>query len=186
MSYIKKTNTIERVDIEALFEKEKKRNEEKIKIFNGILNKIYSKIKEQSKIGNSRCIQFALPSSQFNNVKDVNDCKLYIQKDLTENKFTIRWKSPIVAIISWGEYVPQYMRDFFYQTQGIKMNERGEILPTDEEIKREEERKEMEELAMQGIKKKENKFKPVEQYVPTGVFYSNEILQKLQERINNT
>lgn len=182
-SFVKKTDKIERVDIESLFEKDEKRMNETIKLFNGAINKIYSQIKEHANL-NARFIRFTIPTDILKNRKLVEQFKIFALNEFTKNKFNLYWESQISGIISWNEYVPKYFREYIYNTQNIKINERGEIEPSDEELERENQLKKQQEENEIINRKNKSKFESLDKYIPTGTFYYDE-LQKLQERLEN-
>jgi hypothetical protein len=139
-------------------------------------------------------------------------CISYIIAKLEENDFQIRYTHPNLIFISWGHYIPTYVRTEFKKKTGISIDEHGN--------KKEEGNDNSEEgggggggirlitnsgggdnanidhtllnrnktsatlSANPNLVKKE--YKPINSYKPTGnLVYSNDFLKKIDERMNN-
>jgi hypothetical protein len=139
-------------------------------------------------------------------------CISYIVAKLEENDFQVRYTHPNLIFISWGHYIPTYVRTEFKKKTGISIDEHGN--------KKEEGNDNSEEgggggggirlitnsgggenanidhtllnrnktsvasSANPNLVKKE--YKPINSYKPTGnLVYSNDFLKKIEDRMNN-
>ena len=207
---------VRKINLDELYDKKKEKDLQKLQIFNRILNRVHEKIKMTSrqKLNSSFC-WYVVPEVMLGYVNyDRVACISYILAKLEENDFQVRYTHPNLVFISWGHYIPTYVRTEFKKKTGIAIDEHGN-------------RKDEHENATDGtdggggirlitnsssnsdngnldhallnrnksmttgsgqnanvIIKKE--YKPITSYKPTGnLVYSNDFLKKIDEKINN-
>jgi hypothetical protein len=202
---------VRKINLDELYDTKKEKDLQKLQVFNRILNRIHTKIKMTSrqKINSNFC-WYVVPEVMLGIVNyDRVMCISYIIAKLEENDFQVRYTHPNLIFISWGHYIPTYVRTEFKKKTGISIDEHGN--------KKEEGNDNSEEggggirlitnsgggenanidhtllnrnktsaasSANPNLVKKE--YKPINSYKPTGnLVYSNDFLKKIDERMNN-
>ena len=202
---------VRKINLDELYDTKKEKDLQKLQVFNRILNRIHTKIKMTSrqKINSNFC-WYVVPEVMLGIVNyDRVMCISYIIAKLEENDFQIRYTHPNLIFISWGHYIPTYVRTEFKKKTGISIDEHGN--------KKEDGNDNSEEggggirlitnsgggdnanidhtllnrnktsavsSANPNLIKKE--YKPINSYKPTGnLVYSNDFLKKIDERMNN-
>ena len=201
---------VRKINLDELYDTKKEKDLQKLQVFNRILNRIHTKIKMTSrqKINSNFC-WYVVPEVMLGIVNyDRVMCISYIIAKLEENDFQVRYTHPNLIFISWGHYIPTYVRTEFKKKTGISIDEHGN---------KKEEGNDNSEEGGGGIRlitnsggenanidhtllnrnktsaasttnpnlvKKE--YKPINSYKPTGnLVYSNDFLKKIDERMNN-
>ena len=206
---------VRKINLDELYDKKKEKDLQKLQIFNRILNRIHEKIKMTSrqKMNNSFC-WYVIPELMLGYVNyDRTMCISYVLAKLEDNDFQVRYTHPNLIFISWGHYIPTYVRNEFKKKTGIAIDEHGN---RKEDANNENDGTDggggirlitnssssdsggnldhallnrNKTVAGTGpnanvIIKKE--YKPITSYKPTGhLVYSNDFLKKIDERINN-
>ena len=205
---------VRKINLDELYDTKKEKDLQKMQVFNRILNRIHTKIKMTSrqKINSNFC-WYVVPEVMLGVVNyDRVMCISYIVAKLEENDFQVRYTHPNLIFISWGHYIPTYVRTEFKKKTGITIDEHGN--------KKEEGNENSEEGGSGGggirlitnsgggenanidhtllnrnktsaassanpnLVKKE--YKPINSYKPTGnLVYSNDFLKKIEDRMNN-
>jgi len=205
---------VRKINLDELYDTKKEKDLQKLQVFNRILNRIHTKIKMTSrqKINSNFC-WYVVPEVMLGVVNyDRVMCISYIVAKLEENDFQVRYTHPNLIFISWGHYIPTYVRTEFKKKTGISIDEHGN--------KKEEGNDNSEEGGGGGgggirlitnsggdnanidhtllnrnktsaasttnpnLVKKE--YKPINSYKPTGnLVYSNDFLKKIEDRMNN-
>ena len=205
---------VRKINLDELYDTKKEKDLQKLQVFNRILNRIHTKIKMTSrqKINSNFC-WYVVPEVMLGIVNyDRVMCISYIIAKLEENDFQVRYTHPNLIFISWGHYIPTYVRTEFKKKTGISIDEHGN--------KKEDGNDNSEEgggggggirlitnsgggdnanidhtllnrnktsatlSANPNLVKKE--YKPINSYKPTGnLVYSNDFLKKIDERMNN-
>lgn len=188
--------SVGKVNIDELYEKNKMRNLKQLSIFNKILNRIHTRIKVTGRNKHSdKHIWFTVPEYLFGEpVYDKGDCIAYLVHKLQDNGFLVKYLHPNTLFVCWSNWVPQYIRAEFKKKTGKIMNEKGEV--TDPRKDYEDESQENDNInngifntnGNQPTNKKESKqYTPVDQYKPTGKFvYNPDVLEKIDERLGGT
>lgn len=106
---------VRKINLDELYDKKKEKDLQKMQIFNRILNRIHEKIKTTSrqKLNNSFC-WYVVPELMLGYVNyDRAMCISYVLAKLEENDFQVRYTHPNLIFISWGHYIPTYVRNEF-------------------------------------------------------------------------
>lgn len=201
---------VRKINLDELYDTKKEKDLQKMQVFNRILNRIHTKIKTTSrqKINSNFC-WYVVPEVMLGIVNyDRIMCISYIIAKLEENDFQVRYTHPNLIFISWGHYIPTYVRTEFKKKTGISIDEHGNKKEDGNDnsegggggirlITNSGEgdssgnldhtllnRNKTSSNANSNIVKKE--YKPINSYKPTGnLVYSNDFLKKIDERINS-
>jgi hypothetical protein len=190
--YVNEEESMGKVNIDELYEKNKVRNLKQLSIFNKILNRIHNRIKLTGRNKrNDQFIWFNVPEYLFGEpVYDKGECIAYIVNKLQDNGFLVKYVHPNTLFVSWSNWVPLYIRSEFKKKTGKIMNEKGEIIESIKEVENNEDD------INQGLfnhsssqnsastKKDGKQYTPIDKYKPTGKFvYNPDILEKIEKRV---
>jgi hypothetical protein len=205
---------VRKINLDDLYDRKKEKDLQKLQIFNRILNRVHEKIKMTSrqKLNSSFC-WYVVPEVMLGYVNyDRVACISYMLAKLEENDFQVRYTHPNLIFISWGHYIPTYVRTEFKKKTGIAIDEHGNRKDEHENANNITDgtdggggirlitnsssnsdngnldhallnrNKSMTPNANVILKKE---YKPITSYKPTGnLVYSNDFLKKIDERIN--
>lgn len=208
---------VRKINLDELYDKKKEKDLQKLQIFNRILNRIHEKIKMTSrqKMNNSFC-WYVVPELMLGYVNyDRAMCISYVLAKLEENDFQVRYTHPNLIFISWGHYIPTYVRNEFKKKTGIAIDEHGNRkedttngndgtdggggirLITNSSSSNADNGGNLDHALLNRNKAAagtgpntnviiKKEYKPITSYKPTGhLVYSNDFLKKIDERINN-
>ena len=201
---------VRKINLDELYDTKKEKDLQKMQVFNRILNRIHTKIKMTSrqKINSNFC-WYVVPEVMLGIVNyDRVMCISYIIAKLEENDFQVRYTHPNLIFISWGHYIPTYVRTEFKKKTGISIDEHGNKKEDSNDNSEEggggirlitnssggdnanidhtllNRNKTSGASANPNLVKKE--YKPINSYKPTGnLVYSNDFLKKIDDRMNN-
>ena len=200
---------VRKINLDELYDTKKEKDLQKMQVFNRILNRIHTKIKMTSrqKINSNFC-WYIVPEVMLGIVNyDRVMCISYIIAKLEENDFQVRYTHPNLIFISWGHYIPTYVRTEFKKKTGISIDEHGNKKEDGNDNSEEggirlitnsggggdnsnidhtllNRNKTSGANANPNLVKKE--YKPINSYKPTGnLVYSNDFLKKIDDRMNN-
>ena len=208
---------VRKINLDELYDKKKEKDLQKMQIFNRILNRIHEKIKTTSrqKLNNSFC-WYVVPELMLGYVNyDRAMCISYVLAKLEENDFQVRYTHPNLIFISWGHYIPTYVRNEFKKKTGIAIDEHGNrkevntdgtdgtdggggirLITNSSSASSNADNGGNLDHALLNRNKVisgpnanvilKKEYKPITSYKPTGnLVYSNDFLKKIDERINN-
>jgi hypothetical protein len=208
---------VRKINLDELYDKKKEKDLQKMQIFNRILNRIHEKIKMTSrqKLNNSFC-WYVVPELMLGYVNyDRAMCISYVLAKLEENDFQVRYTHPNLIFISWGHYIPTYVRNEFKKKTGIAIDEHGNrkevntdgtdgtdggggirlITNSASASSNADNGGNLDHALLNRNKVMsgpnanviiKKEYKPITSYKPTGnLVYSNDFLKKIDERINN-
>ena len=201
---------VRKINLDELYDTKIEKDLQKLQVFNRILNRIHTKIKMTSrqKINSNFC-WYVVPEVMLGIVNyDRVMCISYIIAKLEENDFQVRYTHPNLIFISWGHYIPTYVRTEFKKKTGISIDEHGNKKEDSNDNSEEggggirlitnssggdnanidhtllNRNKTSGASANPNLVKKE--YKPINSYKPTGnLVYSNDFLKKIEDRMNN-
>jgi hypothetical protein len=127
-------NIIDKISIDDLFEKKKEHNIREYNLFKKLLNRIHIKIKNTSKNKNinEQFVWFIIPEIIIGYPKyDISSCILFLIDQLKKNNFLVKYYHPNTLFIYWGHYYPTYIRDEIKNKFGIKVDEFGRKINTE-------------------------------------------------------
>lgn len=207
---------VRKINLDELYDRKKEKDLQKMQIFNRILNRIHEKIKMTSrqKINSSFC-WYVVPELMLGYVNyDRVACISYVLAKLEENDFQVRYTHPNLIFISWGHYIPTYVRTEFKKKTGIAIDEHGNRKDENENTNNtidgtdggggirlitnssnHSDNGNLDHALLNRNKSMttgtnanvviKKEYKPITSYKPTGnLVYSNDFLKKIDERIN--
>ena len=190
------TNENSKLNLDELYEKKQQHDLNTLNIYNKILNRIHSRIKNISRQNiNSQFCWFVIPEMIIGVPKyDHGACTAYIINKLTENGFIIRYTHPNLLFISWKHWVPSYVRNEIKKKTGVVIDGYGNKIDAADtsnthDVKNHEPTN-PNELLMQKSKKnisigvdKSKTFKNIDTYTPTGnLIYNTSLFKNIEDR----
>lgn len=207
---------VRKINLDDLYDRKKEKDLQKLQIFNRILNRVHEKIKMTSrqKLNSSFC-WYVVPEVMLGYVNyDRVACISYMLAKLEENDFQVRYTHPNLIFISWGHYIPTYVRTEFKKKTGIAIDEHGNRKDENENANNtidgtdggggirlitnssnNSDNGNLDHALLNRNKSMtvgpnanviiKKEYKPITSYKPTGnLVYSNDFLKKIDERIN--
>jgi len=207
---------VRKINLDDLYDRKKEKDLQKLQIFNRILNRVHEKIKMTSrqKLNSSFC-WYVVPEVMLGYVNyDRVACISYMLAKLEENDFQVRYTHPNLIFISWGHYIPTYVRTEFKKKTGIVIDEHGNRKDDHENVNNitdgtdgtdggggirlitnssNSDNGNLDHALLNRNKSMtpnanviiKKEYKPITSYKPTGnLVYSNDFLKKIDERIN--
>jgi hypothetical protein len=187
----------DKLNIDDLYEKKRQHDVHQLDLFNKILNRIHVRIKTTSKQKtDSQFCWFLVPEMIIGVPKyDQAACIAYVIDKLKTNGFNVRYIHPNTLFISWGHWVPAYVRTELKKQTGIVVNELGtRIYEQNEESNKTKFMNNFDspnELiqtinAPDKIMKLNTKeYTPIKSYKPAGnLIYNDSMLNRIEEKIN--
>lgn len=118
-----------RIDLESIFQKEKVHHERVILCYQKVLSRINSRITVTAKNPlRPKYITYEIPFFMFECISyNVGDCLLFLRQELEGDKFRVTVFPPYTLHISWEHYVPEYVREAFFERTGQHINSSGEL-----------------------------------------------------------
>ena len=166
-------DSVVKIDIDDLYKKNLARSLKHLSIFNKILNRVHKRIYTTSK--NKRTEQhiwFVIPKFILGEqAYDQGDCIAHIIGQLVDNGFVVKYLHPNTIFVTWGQWVPSYVRDEHFKKTGILIDEKG--IP----IKKAEQEPHQNTTEIQ---KELKQFTPINKYKPTGhLLYNADLFEAI-------
>tara|TARA_Y100000588_G_C14195410_1_gene899955 strand:- start:872 stop:1420 length:549 start_codon:yes stop_codon:yes gene_type:complete len=168
----------EKINLDELFNRKRKVEENKIKVFQTILNRIHKKIKVTSrqKYDDQFCFYIVPEFLVGVPTYDVASCTSYIINKLRENGFFVKYTHPNLIFVSWKKWIPHYKRLEYKKQTGIKIDGFGNRVK--------EERKEEKKKNNTVVIKKNSNYKQINDYKSTGtLIYDKNLLNRIENKI---
>ncbi len=148
------------INIDDLHREQDRREDNKMEIYNTILEMVHQKIKFTSKISKDKFCFYSVPTYVYGlPLFDINNCIIFLTKKLTDNGFDIRYTHPNLLLISWIEKPKK---------NTSSSNMMGSSLQR-----------------LQEVRRKALDYKPTTEYTPTNNFvYDSNSLNTLQDKAN--
>jgi hypothetical protein len=182
----------DKINLDDLFEKKREIAENKLQLYNKILNRIHTKIKMTSRQnqGKEQFCWYLIPEMMIGVSRyNVAECTGYILRKLRENNFMVRYTNPNLIFISWQHWVPGYVRQEYKKQTGHVIDGFGnEVRENDnKEIKESSDPNNLllnkQDSSIKIDKNKNKDFNSVKNYKPSGI-YNNDLLQKIQDKFD--
>jgi hypothetical protein len=183
----------EKLNIDELYERKRQHDLNKLELFNKILNRIHVRIRTTSrqKIDEQFC-WFVVPEVIIGVPKyDQGSCIAYLLERLGENGFNVKYIHPNTLFISWGHWVPSYVRSELKKKTGIVVNEYG--VKVDEQNKQIVQSSDNSSGLMLFTAKDTAKppapvkkdYTPIKSYKPSGnLVYDDELLSQIEDKFS--
>jgi len=192
--YLEDEEALQKVNIDELYEKDQRRDQKQLSIFNKILNRIHKRITitgRNKRGGGDKFIWFTVPEYIFGEpVYDQGECIAYLVTKLEMNGFFIKYMHPNTLFISWERWVPTYVRHELKKKTGIIVDEKGNIV--DKQDKDGDElggdnlnSKIMNDRSGNVGQKEAKKYPSIGSYKSTGsLVYNPEMFERIEKKVN--
>jgi hypothetical protein len=185
----------DKISLDDLFETKREYDENKLNLFNKILNRIHNKIKVTSRQtrGKEQFIWYLIPEMMIGVTRyNVEECTGYILRKLRENDFVVRYTHPNLIFISWTHWIPGYVRQEYKKQTGTAIDGYGNLVNSNPQIENGNSvpvSTNPNDLLLNtgtgdvnNSKMKNDKdFNSTKNYKPSGI-YNNDILKKIQDK----
>jgi hypothetical protein len=176
---------VENVNLDDLYRRTREIKENRIKIYQNILQRTHKKIKYTSRQKHNDHFCFYIVPEFLVGVPtyDIATCISYLIEQLTTNGFIVKYTHPNLLFISWKHYIPAYERIEIKKKFGVRIDGFGNVL-------KEKKQENAEKLLLKGnVKMSTNKvmvkkdYKPIDAYKPTGnLIYGNDLIKKISTK----
>ena len=114
----------EKINLDDLFNTQKNISDNKIKIYQKILQRVHKKIKitSRSRKCEKHCFYLVPEFVLGVPIYDTSTCITYIIDKLIDNGFQVRYIHPNMLFISWNHYIPYHTRMELKKKKGIKID----------------------------------------------------------------
>jgi len=179
----------DKINLDDLFEKKREIAENKLQLYNKILNRIHTKIKITSRQnqGKEQFCWYLIPEMMIGVSRyNVAECTGYILRKLRENDFVVRYTNPNLIFISWQHWVPGYVRQEYKKQTGQTIDGFGnEVKDANKEANESNDPNNLllnnSDNSIKIDKNKNKDYNSVKNYKPSGI-YNNDLLQKIQDK----
>jgi len=179
----------DKINLDDLFEKKREIAENKLQLYNKILNRIHTKIKITSRQnqGKEQFCWYLIPEMMIGVSRyNVAECTGYILRKLRENNFVVRYTNPNLIFISWQHWVPGYVRQEYKKQTGQTIDGFGnEVKDANKEANESNDPNNLllnnSDNSIKIDKNKNKDYNSVKNYKPSGI-YNNDLLQKIQDK----
>jgi hypothetical protein len=188
--------SVEKLNLDELYEQKKQEDLAKLYTFNRILTRIHDKIKVAARQKNSQQFCWYLVPEMLMGVPnyDKDACITYLISKLEENDFVTRYTHPNLLFISWKHYVPNYVRTEIKKKTGTVIDKFGNYVSEADEASDAAAGggdanammlyNKKGAAAVTAAKKPAGDFKPIASYKPTGnLIYNQELFRKIEDRV---
>lgn len=176
---------MDNINLDDLYRRTREIKQNRIKIYQMILQRTHRKIKYTSrqKFNDHFCFYIVPEFLVGVPTYDIATCISYLVEQLTANGFIVKYTHPNLLFISWKHYIPSYERIEIKKKFGVKIDGFGNVL-------KEKKQEDAEKLLLKGnLKAASNKvavkkdYKPIDTYKPTGnLIYGNELIKKISTK----
>lgn len=185
----------EKISLDELYDRKREVEIYRLNVYRRILARVHTKIKMTARQKNDNGFMFYLvPEFIFGVPKyNINTCISYIIQKLEENGFIVKYTHPNLLFISWKHYIPSYKREQIKRETGKTIDGFGNIIDKSKtksnkinifEITKKTEKDDSKINHNKELdNKKENKFKDITSYKPSGI-YSEDILKTIQNKVS--
>lgn len=187
-------DNVRKVNIDDLYERNQRRDQRQLSVFNKILNRVYKRIQTTSRMKrDEKYIWYNVPAFLFGEpIYDQTDCIAYIVTKLADNGFHVKYVNPGTLFVSWDNWVPTYARQEIRKKTGYIVDEKGNVV---DRIEKSGEKDASDTIvgvpsndpranAAPPTAKESRKFTPITQYKPTGSLIYGDALEKLEKRVS--
>lgn len=189
--YVEDKEASHKINIDELYENRKRRDLKQLNIFDKILNRIHKRITFTGRNKkNNKEIWFNIPEFIFGEpAYDKGDCTGYLVAKLEENGFFVKYLHPNTLFISWGEWIPSYVRSEFKKKTGIVIDEKGNVIESKKADDRDDVKSESGGIntinyADSNSQNSKN-FTPINKYKPTGnLVYTPDMMERIEKKVS--
>jgi len=131
-------NFSEKINLDDLYERKNQVEQNRIKIYQKILNRVHTKIKitSRQRIAEQYCF-FIIPEFLVGTPRyDSAACTAYIIDKLQDNGFNTKYTHPNFLFISWQHYIEKNKRILFKKQNGYSIDGFGQPIKDKKKKKR--------------------------------------------------
>jgi len=187
----------DKLNLDDLFEKKREIAENKLQLYNKILNRIHDKIKITSRQnqGKEQFCWYLIPEMMIGISRyNVAECTEYILRKLRENEFVVRYTHPNLVFISWNHWIPGYVRQEYKKQTGTAIDGFGNLINNNPQIENKDIPDDPNDILFNRgdnansngtvtNKDKSKVFNSTKNYKPLGI-YNSDIMQKIQDKLS--
>jgi len=182
----------DKINLDELYERKKQSDIKKVSTYNKILKRIHSKIKITSRQRNNiQCCWYVIPEIILGvPIFDHVDCINYIMENLDENGFRIKYTHPNLLFISWNHWIPGYVRNELKKKTGLNIDGYGNKIIKTERVEKTDNPNDILfgkhnniKLDVESLDKKEEDYKKIDSYKPSGSIYDSKLFKKLANKL---
>ena len=181
----------DKINIDELYTRKRELENNKLKIYKNILNRVHKKIKISSRQHhNNQYTFFVIPEFIVGvPTYDIASCTAYIIDKLTDNGFIVKYTSPNFLFISWAHHLDKAKRIEIKKLYGVNVNSKGEIVGkeiTDTSDKSGNPNALILKDKNGSITNNKKEYKNITDYKPTGnLIYNKTLLGKIESVTNS-
>lgn len=184
-----------KMNLDELYQKKQQRDMNTINCYNKILNRIHTRIRTtsmQQNVENQFC-WFIVPEMIIGvPMFDHGACTAYLIDKLRDNGFIVRYTHPNLLFISWKHWVPAYVRSEIKKKTGVVVDGYGNQVNTNSDKNDENKANPFANMRNSNSSssaatktEKDNQYRNIDSYRPSGgLIYNNEILKKIETKLN--
>ena len=115
------------VNLDDLYEYQKQKSLEDLALYNKILSRVHVKVRTASRQRNAdQACWYVVPETLIGVPRyDVRECTAYLIDKLRANGFGVRYTHPNLLLLSWGHWVPSYVRKEIKKKTGMALDGYG-------------------------------------------------------------
>mgnify|MGYP003657152283 FL=1 len=118
-----------KLNMDDLYESKQKKDISKLTIYKKMLQRIHIKIKTTCRTSKDQLCWFVVPEFILGVPHyDQPSCIQYVISQLEENGFKLRYNHPNVLFISWGHWIPSYVRTEIKKKTGVEVDGYGNVV----------------------------------------------------------
>tara|TARA_B100001057_G_C22860215_1_gene954211 strand:+ start:3624 stop:4205 length:582 start_codon:yes stop_codon:yes gene_type:complete len=181
-----------KINIDDLYEKKNKIQDQKERCYKKILARAHTKIKQTARLrAQDEYCFFLVPEFQIGVPSyDTASCIAYIMDKLQKNGFNVKYTHPNLIFISWNHYIDKRQRHEYKKNTGIAIDGFGnQIIAKDNDTNKTNNTPNS--FLLNGknkntvVRKKDNKqYTQISNYNPTGkLIYNTNLLKKIEDKL---
>lgn len=185
-----------KVNLDDLYERKQKTDLNTLAVYNSILNRIHTKIKNSSR---QNCVEqfcwYVVPEMMIGVPRyDHGACIAYIINELRDNGFLTRYTHPNLLLISWKHWIPSYVRNEIKKKTGVVVDGYGNKLQNGAGGKNKSamddnpnnilfQLNNNDDYDIPASAAKTKEFKSIDTYKPSGnLIYNQDLLKKIEDK----
>ena len=182
----------DKINIDELYVRKRELENNKLKIYKTILNRVHKKIKISSRqLHNNQFTFFVIPEFIVGiPMYDIASCTAFIIDKLKENGFVIKYTYPNLLFISWAHHLDKAKRVEIKKVYGVNVNSKGEIIDDTKSKNNDNTNSNPNALILKdknvSISANKKEYKSISDYKPTGnLIYNKSLLGKIESVTNS-
>ena len=182
-----------KINLDDLYEKKNKIQDQKEKCYKKILARAHTKIKQTARLrAQDEFCFFLVPEFQIGVPSyDIAACIAYVMDKLQKNGFNVKYTHPNLIFISWNHYIDKRQRHEYKKNTGIAIDGFGNQILQNENNKSINNDNNPNSILLNNknkntiVKKKDNtQYKQISKYNPTGnLVYNSNLLKRIEDKL---